>query len=98
MRQSPIAPGFPVVPIVCGQQHSVFVPKRDCVIQRVEQMMIGLDSKVGCPPDDVRVIGRRKLQRSQHFDIADCRLWGKSGRWPPERADSGLASRRCGIT
>jgi hypothetical protein len=32
-------------------------------------MMIGLDSKVRCPPDDVRVIGRRKLQRGQHFDI-----------------------------
>ena len=40
-------------------------------------MMIGLDSKVGCTPDDVRVVCRRKLQR-EHFDVADCHLWGEA--------------------
>jgi hypothetical protein len=30
------------------------VLERDCVIQRVEQMMIGLDSKAGRPPDEGR--------------------------------------------
>src|SRR5665213_1147928 len=42
-------------------------------------MMIGLDCKVSCPSHHVRVIGRRKLQRSEHFDIADRRLWREAG-------------------
>jgi hypothetical protein len=41
--------------------------------------MIGFDSKAGCALDDDRVIGRRKFQRDEHFDIVDSRLGGEAG-------------------
>ena len=52
--------------------------KCDGVIQRVKQMMVGLDREAGRPSDNVRVMGRRKLQRGQHFDITGRRLWSEA--------------------
>jgi len=69
-----------MVPVIGGHEQCVVVLERDGVIQRVKDMVIGLDRKVGCPSDHVRVVGRRNLERGEHFDDADRRLWCEPGR------------------
>ena len=69
-----VAFGFSVVPFVRRHQQRVLVLERDGVIQRVEQMVIGLDRKAGCPSHDGWAVGSRELECSKHFNVTDGRL------------------------
>ena len=49
------------------------------VLKRVEQMVIGLDRKAGCPSHDGWAVGSRELECGEHFNITDGRLRDEAG-------------------
>ncbi len=74
-----VAFGFSIVPFVCRHEQSVLVLERHGVIQRVKQMVIGLDRKGGCPSNDRWAVGSGELECGEHFNITDGRLRDETG-------------------
>ncbi len=66
--------GFSIVPFVRCYKQRVLVLERHGVIQRIKQMVIGLNRKAGSPSNNGRAVGSRELECGEHLNITDGRL------------------------
>lgn len=62
------------VAIISRYQHRITRFEGHGVIQRVKQVLLEINGKLACTPQDRRLVDDRNLQCVKHHDVVGCRV------------------------